>query len=305
MAAEQDEDINVDQLLEEVNAPEAGRPMESGESPGTAEPEAPVWNGQEWEFESNGKKIVPDSAEKLKIWASQGFNYSQRMGDLNKTHAQRMAEIDQRDRAIKEAEKRFSPYAKVDEYAQQNKEWWAHVNQQYEAAQRAAQNPGLDPKIAEIIQPLNEKLAKLEQADQLRQQAIEQQQLQETIQKEDTTLDSDIKSIRAANANINFDAVDPQTGETLELQILKHAEANGLPSFKAGFWDYLGPKLIESAKAEGRGAVAKGKQADVRAGRLGTSQAPMKAIKPANTKAAWNSPEYDSTNILKEMGLGG
>ncbi len=222
------EDIDVDKLLEEVeNQPSTKHEMEGGEIPPEAvvEPEKPTWNGEEWAFESNGKRVIPESRDAVIKWANQGYGYSQKMGALNQTHAQRMAEIDQRAKAVEAIEKRFSPYAKVEEYAQKNADWWAHVNQQYEQKQREAQNPGLDPKVLEAIKPLTDKLTALEQADLARQQEAAQAAELERVTKEDQTLDQEIKSIRDQHPNIDFSVKD-ETGEPLERRILLHAEAN-------------------------------------------------------------------------------
>ncbi len=300
MLNEPDNEINVDELLSEIEAPSPERGMTSDETPEAAapEPEAATWNGQEWEFEWNGKKIAPDSRDKAKIWMSQGYNYSQRMGELNKTHAQKVADAEQRARAASELEQRFSPYAKVDEYAKQNKEWWDFVQQQYD--QRQSQQPQMDPNLQNLIKPLEEKLGKFEQYFG----QIEQQNAQKVEQEQDQALDTEIGSIRKEHPNIDLGAVDPESGETLELRILKHSQSIGTSSFKAAFWDYLGPKLIQEAKASGREAIAKDAQQQAKKGILGKTPAPVKqGLKPVNTKAPWNDPQFSAENILKEMGI--
>lgn len=302
--AEGQEEINVDELLSSIEKPSAERQMTGGEEPTQTETpaaatEPPAWDGKAWEFDWNGKKIAPDSQDKARTWMAQGYNYSQRMGELNKTHAQKMAEAEQRAKAAADLEQRFSPYSKVDEYARQNPQWWQHVLQQYEQQLQAGQ--GVDPKLAQIVKPLEEKLGKFEQYFS----QIETQQLQEVQQREDQALDQSIGEIREKFPNIDLGAVDPATGETLELRILKHAQKIGTGSFEAAFWHYLGPKLTEQAKASGLEAKAKEAQANAKKGILGKTPAPVKTgLKPVNPKARWNDPQFSGEEILKEMGLG-
>lgn len=292
------EEINVDELLSEIEAPTPERPMTEGEETPTPEaetPPEPIWNGQEWEFEWNGKKVAPDSRDKAKIWMSQGYNYSQRMGELNKTHAQKMAELEAKAKSIAELEGRYSPYAKVDEYAQKNREWWEYVQKQWEEKQ--SQAPQLDPNLRQVIQPLEEKLGKFEQYFS----QIEQQQQEKVIQEQDHALESEIEAIRKDHPNIDLTSVDPASGETLELRILKHAQSSQLPSFKAAFWDYLGPKLIQEARAAGREQVAKDAQSLAKKGILGKTPAPIKAVKPTSVKGK----SYDALlqEAKQELGL--
>lgn len=307
----ENEEINVDELLSSIETPTPERAMTGGseepkaeEAPAAA-PEPQAWDGKPWEFDWNGKKIAPDSQEKARTWMAQGYNYSQRMGELNKTHAQRMAEAEARAKAAAELEERFSPYSKVDEYAQKNPQWWQHVLKQYEAAQQNGQP--VDPALAAVIKPLEEKLGKYDAYFQQMEQAKAaeaQAKAAEEQQREDTALVGEIESIRKQYPNIDLSAADPATGETLELRVLKHAQAIGTGSFKAAFRDYLHDTLVEQAKANGREAIAKEAQANAKKGILGKTPAPVKSgAKPVNTKAPWNDPQFDGASILKELGL--
>jgi hypothetical protein len=267
-----------------------------------------VWNGQEWEFESGGKKIVPESRDKLKVWASQGFNYSQRMGLLNKEHETRLAAVAQAEAKAQEEAKRYSPYREVDEYAQQNKEWWEHVQKSYQEREQ----PKLDPALNQVLAPLQEKLGWLEQTIKEREAEAQQAkaaqeslQLEERQREEDQTLDQEIQAIRKQHPNIDLSSTDPVSGETLEHRILKHCQDNGIKSFKAGYRDYLHDQLIEEAKTNGRTQIAKDKVEAARKGILGKTPAPTKILSPVNTKASWHSAEFDANNILKELGMGG
>lgn len=290
---------NVDELLASIESPAEERAMTGGaeaEAPAAAA-EPPAWDGKPWEFEWNGKKILPDSQDKAKIWMSQGYNYSQRMGELNKTHAQRQAEYDQKMSAFQAEQAKLSPYAKVDDYAKQNPQWWAKVQQDWQAAQQ--QGSGIDPNLAKAIQPLEEKLGKFESFLQQR----EAEKAQEIQQKEDLALDQEIESIRKDHPTIDLASVDPESGLTLEKRILKHASSIGTGSFKVAFRDYLHDKLLEQAKASGLEANAKAAQANAKKGILGKTPAPLKAIQPIeNVKGkSWNDVGREA---LQELGLG-
>jgi len=274
-AAEQTAEFDVDKTMEELSAAAPERAMTS-ETPEET-PAAPTWDGKQWEFDWNGKKVVPDSADKLRIWASQGYNYSQRMGELNKTHAQRMAEAEQRARAAGELEQRFSPYARVDEYAKKNPAWWQHTLQAFEQAQRGGGQPGAPGAPDPRYQALEQKLGSVEQVLGQWQQA----QAEAQNQQEDQALDQEIGEIRAKYPNIDLNATDPQSGETLELRVLKHARQIGTGSFRVAFRDYLHDKLVGLANASGREAIAKDAASNARKGILGKTPAPAKGIQPA------------------------
>jgi hypothetical protein len=274
-------------------------PMEkTAEAPAEATPAAPEWKGDDWKFNWNGKDIVPESREKLITWANQGYNYSQRMGDLNKTHAQRMAEAEARERTAKEIESKYSPFAQVNEYAEKNPDWWNHVKQSFE--QRQAQEKGLDPKLAEILTPLQQKLNAMEQEAADRRAAEEQAKVFEQNQKEDQALESEIDAIRKQQPNIDLSARD-ESGETLERRILLHASENGIRSFRAAYRDYLHDQLVVQQGAQTRLQAVRGQQAEAKAGLLGKTPAPTKELRRVDTSRPWSDPQFsDIQAILAE-----
>ncbi len=294
-------EIDVDSLLSGLESPAAERPMSGGEPPAAAaEPAAaapaPTWDGKAWEFEWNGKKIAPESQDRAKTWMSQGYNYSQRMGELNKSEAQRKVEWDQKQKTFQDMESKLSPYANVDEYAQKNPQWWAKVQQDYQAAQQAQQ--GITPDFAQVLKPLQDELGQVKSFIQQEQE----RKAAEEVTKQDQALDQEIEATRKEFPTIDFDAADPETGKPLIDRILKHAADKGLGSFKTGVWDYLGPKLIEQARAAGLESAAKDSAAKAKSGILGKTLAPVKELKPVDTKRPWNDPQFSAENILKEYG---
>lgn len=286
------EEIDVDALMSEIEAP--SKPTEETAAPeAAAAPEPPAWDSKSWEFDWNGKKIAPENQDKARTWMQQGYNYSQRMGELNKTHTQKMAEAEQRAKAAQDIEQRFSPYSKVDEYARQNPQWWQQVQAAYEQRQQT-----VDPNLANIIKPLEERLNKYEEHFTKAEQA----QVLEQEKNHDSALDQEIGSIRKDFPNIDLGAQDPATGESLELRILKHAQSIGTTSFKAAFRDYLHDKLIEQAKADGRGAIAKDAQLNAKKGILGKTPAPVKGTQQA-AYVRGKSYEQLAREGLEEFGV--
>ncbi len=285
--------VDVDALMADIESPT----KETAEAAPVEAPAAePVWDGKQWEFEWNGKKIAPDSQDKARTWMSQGYNYSQRMGELNKTQAQQKAEWDQRQAAFQETQAKLSPYQKVDEYARQNPQWWAKVQQDYAAAQQQAQ--GITPDIANALKPIQDELGQFKSFLREQQEA----KATEEASKHDSALDTEIEGIRKDFPNINLGAVDPANGMTLELRILKHAQSLGTTSFKAAFRDYLHDQLMEQAKANGLEANAKTAELNAKKGILGKTPAPVKG---QQTSAYVKGKSYDqlSREALAEFGI--
>jgi hypothetical protein len=288
-APAQDE-LDVDQLLSDLKEPQDARPM-GGDEP-AVEPQAPVWNGEEWAFDSVGKRIVPESREQILQWAQQGRNYSQRAGELN---AKEKAWLKEREELVGYKDK-FSSYSQVDEFAAKNPEWWKHVQESWKSREIPQ---GLDPSIANVLNPLQEKVSKFE--EHLAQ--IEAEKREQAVEKDNQALDQEIASIRKSHPNIDLSAKD-ETGETLERRILKHAVEIQTGSFRAAFRDYLHDQLVTQAQAKGKEAVVQDRVLNAKKGLLGTSSAPVKELKPVNVKTPWNDPSLKGEALLKEMGLG-
>jgi hypothetical protein len=286
--------IDVDQLLSEVEKPADERPMSASESaddrPVEQAPQASEWKGDDWAFDWNGKKIVPDSRDKAMQWQSLGYNYSQRVSELNKTHAQRMAEIEEKAKSYQG----FDRYGEVDRYAKENPDWWQHVQSAYQSRGTQQINPELQP----VLNPLLERLQATESVLSQWQQDKQRQE----IEQQDKALDADIQSTREAYPTIDLDAVDPATGETLELRVLKHARELGTQNFKTAFRDYFHDKLIEMAKTQALETAAKEKQDMAKKGILGRSPTPTKGINPATN---FRQKSYDqlTQEALAELGI--
>lgn len=279
------EDIDVDSLLNEIEAPGDGIPMSSNEEPAAQEPAQQQFDFGQFEFDWNGQKVRPDSFDKAKTWMQQGYNYSQRAAELNRMKS----EFDQKT-------KHYSRFDEVDKYVKENPQWWEHVEQAWNTRDQQGQ-PQLDPNLEPIIKPLVEKVNQFESLFG----QIQQERQQEVIAKEDQALDAEIESIRKQYPNIDFNAVD-DTGRTLEMRILGHAQEIGTNSFRAATRDYLHDKLVETAKADSLTSQAKGKQIQAKQGILGVSSTPKKGFERAQNV---RGKSYDdlTAEALREMGL--
>ncbi len=290
------EELDVDKLLSDLKEPSQPREMSGGEAPPTETPKAATWNGEEWAFESGGKRIIPESREQYQQWAQQGRNYSQRAGELN---AKERAWATERQELIGYKEK-YSKFNQMEEYAAKNPEWLKHLHDTW-AAREIPQ--GLDPNIAKILTPLQQKIQTLEQTIDERKAADDAAKQQEEITKNDTALSQEIESIRKQYPNIDLTAKD-ETGETLERRVYGHAVKNGIGTFRAAFRDYLHDQLVTQAQTNGKEAIVKGQALNAKKGILGTSSAPVKEIKAVNPKTPWSDKSMRGDAILKEMGLG-
>ena len=285
------DDPEIDEIL-------SGLETDSGEAPEPAPDAAPVepdkWAAPDWaQFDWNGKKVAPDSADKAKTWLSQGYNYSQRMAEHNK--ALTALEAD------KQKFKGYERYDPINDYAAKNPGWMDFVNEQWLAKTQApaeGQAPAsLPPDLAPVLNPLLEKVGKVEafMAEQ------EQAKADRLAKEHDDALNTEIESIRKKYPNIDLASSDA-TGVPLERRVMQHANAQGIPSFRAAFHDYMSDRLGELASAQGREAVVKTRQQAAKTGLLGKTQAPTKGVQAAqNVKAM--SYEQLKQEALAELGL--
>jgi len=287
------EDENIDQLLADIEKPEGERSMTGAEPAPSPEeaaapaPEAaPQWNANEWEFDWNGKKVAPNSREKLMTWASQGHNYSQRMAEVNR--------LQKEAQAVQERFKGYDRYTPVDKYAKENPAWWDHVEKSY-ADRETPQQGQDDPSLQAIINPLKEQIQTLNQW----REAAEQERTQQELKRADDALQTDIDSIRETHPTIDFDAAD-QSGRTLEKRIIDHANEIGTASFRAAFRDYLHDQILESAKAQSLTAQVKAKTVP---GKPGITVSPTPRRDEGPVAAKGRSYDAITKSVLKEYGI--
>lgn len=285
------DETEINDVLAEIGQPnDAGGAGAGGTPPEQAAPPAQQtpadWRqGFDWQFDHNGQKVSPDSADKARTWLSLGHNYSQRAAELNKSQAQLAREREE----LQGKYRGFDRYQEIDQFAKTNPDWWKHVEQSWQQRSTFGQDPNL--------QPLLQRLEATEGLLQTFKQEREQQQLSQ----QDQALEAEIGEIRKSYPNIDLGSVD-DSGRSLEFRVLQHANEHGINSFRAAFRDYLHDRLVEEAKTQGREAIAKDTQAKTRAGVLGTTPAPTKGLKPANDVRG-RSYDQLAQEALAELGI--
>lgn len=220
----------------------------------------PQQTSKEWEIPWNGQKVKA-SEDQIVKWASQGYDYSQKMNEFSRTReeAERSTQAKQQ-----EYEQKFGRYREIDDYVKTNPDWWNHVEQGW--AQR--QTHGLPPEIKQAIEPLVNEMREVKAFHN--QIQIERQE--QEARKQDEVLGQEISGLQS-KYNVDFASRD-EAGQTLEYRILKHAQSLGIPTFKAAFLDYYHDSLEKIYEQRGREAVQKEFQTRRASGLLGTTQAP-------------------------------
>jgi hypothetical protein len=264
--------IDADALMSQIETTgSTGPAMSEAPAPQTNAQPAAAPAAQDLEFTWNGRQIkAPITDPRIKQWASQGYDYAQRMAEFNKQQEDLKAESQK----WSELKDRYSP---VEDYITKNPDWWNHVQSQYQQ-QIAQQGLGSDPNNP-IVQKLSAYDQKLSQVEQfIQSQVAEKQAIQR--QEEDSKLETEIKSIRDAYANLDWNGID-ETGLSLELKVLQHAQQIGTTSFRAAFRDMMHEPLTKLAEERAKENVVKERQKQTKLGLLGKSPAPKTGLTEA------------------------
>jgi hypothetical protein len=250
---------NADDILGAVERGEDPSQLTVAPEPANTQ-EAPA--GFRKEITVNGEKIVVDDESKYDQWAQQGRHYSQQMAELNEQKAAWEAEKAEMDR-------RLSQYSDVDSYAKENPDWWNHVETNFNNRNAEALTPEIKAALDPVLQDFGEMKSFVNKIQIERQEEI--------AKKEDEALKGEVANLSKEYPEIDFTAAD-QAGQSFELQILKHAEAQGIPSFRAAFLDYHQGQLQTIYEARGRKAAEDAIAQRNKAGILGRTPAPTKAV---------------------------
>lgn len=273
-------EINVDQLYSEA--------MEgvSSEIPMTAEPEeatqeaaAPVpQEVPELEFDYKGKIIKSKFDDpRVKQWASQGYDYAQRVSELKKQQ-------EEFDSKYKSDYEKLKPAQELNDWATQNPEKWKSLYESWsKSIQEGTPQAQLPPEI----------LQKLEKYDQVIKK-IEEKEHTEKIQLEDSEVDAEVKSVQKQYPNLDFTA-PVHDGQSLEYKILEYGTKRGIKSFADAFYAYNHKNLFKIAEEKGKEAVDKDIQKKSKLGLLGKTPAPTKGLRVAENV---QSKTYE--DLLKE-----
>lgn len=255
-------------ILSELSAEQAAPSVAEGSGEGVApsqspEPQAAPMAPREWEVPWNGRAIKAGEQDVLK-WASQGYDYSQKMAQFNQERAQ--------------FEQTYKPYQEIDNFARQNPEWWAHVEQTY--AQRAQiQQQNMLQKLPDEVRPVFEGILKENQ--EIKQFVSEfQREKQEAQAREaDQQLLGLISNLQSKHG-IDFNSRD-EAGQTLEYRVLEFAREKGINDFEIAFNAYYQPHWEKHYTMRAKEQAVKEMQARRESGLLGKAPAPVSHAAPS------------------------
>lgn len=250
------------------------------------------------EFTHNGKPIKAPVDQVIK-WAQQGYDYPQKMAEINK---QKML-FEQQQRQLqeqqKEFESKFSPYKQIDEWAQKNPTEWQRLNALYQQHQSGVQAGAIPDNVLPII---NQYKQELDEVKKFVASTMEEKEML-ARQAEDQKLESDIKSIREQYPDLDFDNPNEE-GKSLTYQVIEHAQKHGITNFKTAFNDFYLPNLIKRAETLAKQEVSKGIQKNSKLGVLGKSPTSFKQNYSEPKNISKQSYEDLAKEALQELGLG-
>ena len=250
------------------------------------------------EFEINWKgetKKLPLS--KIKDLAQQGYDYSQKMSEFNK---QKLAA----EQAKKEFDERYSRYNEMDKYVSENPTWWDHVNQQYQnkgqtlgVAPSTATELTNNPEMMEVFESLKNEVQGLKSF----KDSVEQEKAKDMQQKDDQKYQEDLAGLQKMYPTVDFSAPD-ESGMSLEYNVLKHANDNGIKSFRTAFLDFYHDNLMKMAESKAKETFAKDSQQIKKLGISFNNEPSGK--KTTQAKSVRNSSYEDLTReALEELGI--
>lgn len=211
-----------------------------------------------------GKTIVPKTKDELINYAQLGYNYDKRNKDLT-----------ERETALKDSETRYGQVAQLSDLFDKNPAFKDAVYKVYHqfasgqtpqanGQQQTPEGQQFDIEGNPIVQQLRQKIEKMEQG----YQTWEQKQATESVEKE-------VAGLKEAHKDEDWTAPDAETGETLEIEVLKHADKNGFKSLEAAYrdlrWDNMQTQIKAQALKEAESAKLQQTKAGVVA-RGGTAQ---------------------------------
>ena len=205
-------------------------------------PEPQSTEPQFFEYQASGKTVKEDLETILKR-ASQGYNYAQLVNEHKNSVESFQSE---RDRHLAD----LGVWKQYDEYAKQNPEWSEFVKSQWESRQSFGQ-PQNDlghqqPSVNDIHPEVRTFMEEYRANQRVAQE-----------QAEDSALNEQIQSVQKEFPEFDLSFSDPSTGMTIEMQVIEHAKANGINSFKSAFKDLMMDQIIERRIAATKEATAK------------------------------------------------
>lgn len=276
---------STEQILGELaSAPaqEPSAPQASGEvAPPSPEASGAPPEPKMWEVPWNGRTIKAGEQDLVK-WASQGYDYSQKMSQLSQER--------------QEIESRYKPFQEIDDFARKNPEWWSHVEQSWSQRDQIQQQ-NLVQKLPEEFRPAIESLLKETQAMKAFQADWHREKMEAEQRDLDAKLLNTVQGLQSKH-NIDFSSRD-ESGQTLEYRVLDFAKQHGIADFEVAFNAYYQPMWARHYEMQGREAAVREMQKQRESGLL--AKAPAPSSQPQRPARNWNEA---AQNALAELGLG-
>mgnify|MGYP003629466553 CR=1 FL=1 len=265
-----EDEPSTDQIIAEAQGTSDQAPTDTPnlQEPPPPEGQAPV---QQFEYSANGKTIKEPLDVILKR-ASQGYNYAQHMAD----HKIKSEQVDSRFNSAVELENK---YGEIDKYASDNPEWNDHLHKSWDnrfdisggqANQETQQQQGVPEQFQKEFNSMKDFVEGIK------------------AERADAAYDGAVGKVKDAYPDIDFAATDPDSGKTLEQQVLDYAQDNSIGKFEPAFKAFHHDSLIERARNSAKDQMAGDLKQRARAGLLGTSQTPSpsnaSSEMPANFK---------------------
>lgn len=293
-----DNDIDVEQLVDNIENTGEADPAPKEEI--TEETAKLIFDNPDslmshkLEYTANGKQVSEDIATILKR-ASQGYNYAQQVNALK----DQQTEIE---RAKQEAQSVQEKWSKFESYAKENPKWYDHWTTAWESRDSNPQGMGqadgdggeIDSRLTAL---LDQKLGPIQEFMNSQQKA----KADADMQASDKQLDEAIKSTRSEFSDIDFDASDPESGKTLEYQVLEYASQNGITDFNAAFKVFYHDKLVASQVEAKKAEWAKEEESKRRQGILG--EMPVSKKDPSKPDFSKSSYDQIAEFAAKDLGL--
>jgi hypothetical protein len=212
-----------------------------------------------------GKTIIPKTKEELISFAQRGYNYDHRVKD-----------VEAREIRLKEQETQYSQIAQLSQLFDQNPQFKDAVYKIYhqfasgqnpqggQQQQQVAEGQQLDIEGHPLVQQLRQKIEKIETG----YKTWEEKQASESVEKE-------VTSLKESHKDEDWTTPDAETGETLEIEVLKHADKNGFKSLEAAYRDLRWDNMQTQIKAQALKEAEAAKLQQAKAGtvaRGGTAQ---------------------------------
>lgn len=238
--------------------------------------------GHKLKYKTDRGKEVEEDIKTILTRAGAGYHFAQKMGEYNNLMNEYNSNLKpQYEEAMKLKEK----YGKFEEYAKENPDWYDHWTKAYE--QRGSYNiDGVEDSGVNDSEHMRNMFKEMlaQELGPVREfmQSRQTEDSQAKITAEDQALDAEIVKTRESFPNIDFDRTDPETGMSLEHQVLDFMYKSGIKDFSAGFKAYYHDNLVKMQVEQAQERAQKDAAERKKNGIIGISTTPQKSARPSN-----------------------